>query len=269
MYDTGPDDAAALTIYWHPGSPQSGAPPQPLLGGAGGRRVRWLSHDRPGYGVSSPRDGRTVAAVAADVAAVADAAGVARFAVMGASGGGPHALACAGVLGDRVLGVAALASVAPFEAAGLDWFAGMGAAGADEFRAAARGRARIEAHLASGAALDDAMFAPADRAAFLGAYGPWLASSVASAMSGKLDGYLDDLLAFVAPWDFDLDAVGAPVLLVQGAQDLYVPSAHAEWLARGIAGSELWLTTDDGHISVFDHGERAVAWLLDRAGNVA
>ncbi len=77
-----------------------------------------------------------------------------RFVVMGASGGGPHALACAGRLADRVLGVVCLAGVAPFEAAGLDWFAAMGESGAAEFRAAAAGRDALAAHLATGARIE-------------------------------------------------------------------------------------------------------------------
>ena len=108
------------------------------------------------------------------------------------------------------------------------------------------------------------MFAPADQATFLGAYGRWLASSVQGAMDGELDGYLDDYGAFVSPWGFDLEAITVPVLLVQGEQDLFVPTSHARRLAERCPDSELWLTPDDGHISVFEHGERPVGWLLDR-----
>ena len=78
-----------------------------------------------------------MASAAADVAAVTDALGVDRFAVLGASGGGPHALACAALLGGRVLAAATVASPAPFD--GTDaWFAGMAAPGA--LRSAIEGR---------------------------------------------------------------------------------------------------------------------------------
>src|ERR1019366_4738676 len=60
---------------------------------------------------------------AADVSSIADALGIDRFAVMGYSGGGPHALACAALLPERVLGVVCVAGLAPFRAEGLDWFA--------------------------------------------------------------------------------------------------------------------------------------------------
>ena len=93
VYDTGADHAR-LTVFWHHGTPNTGAPPEPLFPAAAARGIRWVSHDRPGYGPSTPKPGRDVAAVAADVASIADALGIGRFAVMGHSGGGPHALAC-------------------------------------------------------------------------------------------------------------------------------------------------------------------------------
>jgi pimeloyl-ACP methyl ester carboxylesterase len=61
---------------------------------------------------------------AADVAAIADALGIGRFAVLGHSGGGPHALACAALLPERVIAAVSVSGPAPFDAAGLDWFAG-------------------------------------------------------------------------------------------------------------------------------------------------
>jgi pimeloyl-ACP methyl ester carboxylesterase len=86
-------------------------------------RLHWVSYDRPGYGGSSPHDGRTAVSAAADVAAIADALGIGRFAVLGHSGGGPHALACAALLPERVMAAVSVSAPAPFDAAGLDWLA--------------------------------------------------------------------------------------------------------------------------------------------------
>jgi pimeloyl-ACP methyl ester carboxylesterase len=69
--------------------------------------------------------GRRVADAAADVSAIADAFGLGRFAVVGRSGGGPHALACAALLPERTTKAAVLAGIAPREAEGLDWLDGM------------------------------------------------------------------------------------------------------------------------------------------------
>lgn len=80
--------------------------------------MRLISFDRPGYGGSERLPGRRVADVAADVAAIADAMGLDTFAVVGRSGGGPHSLACAALLPDRVTRVAVLVGLAPRDAQG-------------------------------------------------------------------------------------------------------------------------------------------------------
>ena len=116
-YDTA---GAGLPVFWHHGTPNVGAPPEPLFAAAARHGLRWVSYDRPGYGGSDPVPGRDIAAAAADVAAIADALGIGRFAVFGHSGGGSHALACAALLPDRCLAAASLAGPAPRRAEGLD-----------------------------------------------------------------------------------------------------------------------------------------------------
>jgi pimeloyl-ACP methyl ester carboxylesterase len=81
--------------------------------------------DRPGYGGSTALPGRRVSHGAHDVAAFADELGLDRFFVVGGSGGGPHALACAAELGDRVLGCAPVASAAPLIPAEIDGLLGI------------------------------------------------------------------------------------------------------------------------------------------------
>src|SRR5215203_1290176 len=138
-YDTGADDAAGrLAVFWHHGSPNIGAPPEPLFSAADRLGIRWVSYDRPGYGGSTPRPDRDVASAAADASAVADALNIDRFALMGHSSGGSHALAYAALLPERVLGVVVVAGMAPFDAEGLDWFDGFGPAGVAELRSGSR-----------------------------------------------------------------------------------------------------------------------------------
>jgi pimeloyl-ACP methyl ester carboxylesterase len=84
-----------------------------------------ITIDRPGYGESTALPERRVSHAAHDVSAVADELGLERFFVVGGSGGGPHALACAAELGDRVLGCAPVASAAPLIPAEIDGLLGI------------------------------------------------------------------------------------------------------------------------------------------------
>jgi pimeloyl-ACP methyl ester carboxylesterase len=266
VYDqaAGAGGGGRLAVVWHHGTPNTGDPPEPLLHDAERLGLRWVSYDRPGYGGSTPHRGRDVASAAADAAAVADALGIERFAVMGHSGGGPHALACAALLPDRVAGAVGVAALAPFDADGLDWFAGMAASGRATLRAAAAGRVALTDYLAA-TDWDPEEFTPADHEAIGGAWS-WLGAVAGKAERGDPAGRLDDELCYVAPWGFDPTRVVAPVLLVHGARDRVAPSAHAAWLASRIRSAELWLRPDDGHISVLDAGVAALTWLREHAG---
>src|SRR6266540_2545000 len=109
VYDTAPGDDGRLPVFWHHGTPNLGAPPEPLFEAGEWLGIRWISFDRPGYGGSTVAPGRTMASVAHDLTTVADHLGVGTFALMGYSGGGSYALGSAAVLGGRVEAVAAFA----------------------------------------------------------------------------------------------------------------------------------------------------------------
>jgi pimeloyl-ACP methyl ester carboxylesterase len=95
-----------VAVFWLHGSPNIGSPPEPLFAAAEANGLRWVSYDRPGYGGSDPREGRTVASAAADVAAVADSLGIGRFAVLGhvPCDGPPNTVAAPGTTAGRAGG---------------------------------------------------------------------------------------------------------------------------------------------------------------------
>jgi pimeloyl-ACP methyl ester carboxylesterase len=259
-YDEGPEDAP-LTIVWQHGSPQSGAPLPPLVAAARARGVRLLSYARPGYATSTVRPGRDVASAAADVAEVADAYAVARFAVMGASGGGPHALACGALLSQRVLAVACLAGIAPLTGA-FDWWGGMRAPGG--LQAAAEGRVARLAY-AEHEEFDPESFTAADWAVLSAEWAPLGADAEAAGRAGP-DGLVDDDVAYTTPWGFGLADVDVPALFVQGGEDRVVPAGHGSFQARSCPRGELWLRPRDGHIAVLRAVPVALDWLRDCAG---
>ena len=256
-YDAGSSGASnELSLIWHHGSPQTGALLDPLLAAAATRNIRLVSYARPSYGGSSPNRGRDVASAAADVAQVADALHIDRFAVMGASGGGPHALACAALLPHRVIGAVALASPAPFSDS-FDWYAGM--VSPDALRAAAAGREARERYAATDE-FDPNSFTSADWATLTGTWASLGRDAERAGQDGP-EGLIDDDLAFAAPWGLDLATIRVPVLLVQGGDDRVVPASHADALLRAIPTSELWLRPRHGHVSVLNACPVGMDWL--------
>src|SRR5581483_626782 len=219
--------------------------------------------------------GRTVAAAAADVEAIADALGLERFATWGISGGGPHALACAALCGDRLTAAASLAGVAPWGADGLDWLAGMGDANLEEFDLALAGedavRPAIEREraklLSTGpgelTTLLDTLLGDQDRAVLQDGIAGWMATAQTNGLRSSVDGWLDDDLAFVTPWGFDPAAISRPVLILQGGDDRFVPRSHGVWLGEHVAGAEVWLDDSEGHLTVLERRIPDVhEWLL-------
>ena len=121
---SGPDGATPLVV--HHGTPGERSQYPPFADAAAAQGLRYVSYSRPGYGGSSRQPGRAVADRAADTAAILGYLGADRCYSVGASGGGPYALACAALLADRVLACATVAGVGPFGAQDLDFLAGMG-----------------------------------------------------------------------------------------------------------------------------------------------
>jgi pimeloyl-ACP methyl ester carboxylesterase len=262
-------DPDGLPVLTHHGTPGAGLLFDAWHMDASVRGLRLLSYDRPGYGGSARDPGRTVASAAADAAAIADGLGFERFATWGSSGGATHALACAALLGERVVACAAIASLAPFGAEGLDYFAGMGDGAAIE--AARAGEEALRPLLASfragmiepGADLaagTDAIFTAGDQEALRGPYGEYLKASFQAGLRGGVDGWVDDELAYVAPWGFDPGSISVPVQLWQGRQDRMVPYAHGVWLAGRLPRVDARMSPDDGHLTLT---ERRAGEVLD------
>jgi pimeloyl-ACP methyl ester carboxylesterase len=275
-------DPAGFPVLFISGTPGSSTLSEHHARDAAERGIRLFSYDRPGYGASTRQKGRAVADCAADIEAVCDALGVGRLAVWGISGGGPHALAAAALLPERVAAAASLASVAPYDAEGLDFFAGMGEQNVEEFGVIFQGE---EAHRASmerqrgellAAKPEDVvgmwqtLLGPADREVATGEFAAALLDHMRAGIGPSGDGWLDDDLGFVSPWGFDVASIRIPVLLWHGEQDKFVPFAHGVWLAGRIPGVDARLSAEDGHLTLFERRVPEVhAWLLERATLIA
>src|SRR5690242_9051910 len=108
------DPSGQPVLMFH-GSPGSRVQSHPDVSIARELGLRVLTVDRPGYGLSDRHPGRALLDWPADVEALADALGLGRFPIIGVSGGGPHAAACAFRLPHRVTRLALASSAGPFD----------------------------------------------------------------------------------------------------------------------------------------------------------
>jgi pimeloyl-ACP methyl ester carboxylesterase len=259
-------------LIFHHGSPGSAQPFAPFDRAAAERGIAIAFPSRAGFGGSSRQAGRTVASAAADAAALADHLGHERFLTAGWSGGGPHALACAALLPDRVLAAATIAGVAPYDAGGLDWTAGMGEDNQVEYPLAARDpeaslswlrpRAEVMATIRPDEIVAElrSLISEVDEAQVTGEFGENLAASFRGAFRNGPWGWFDDDQAFVHDWGLDLASIRVPVSIWQGRQDLMVPIAHGDWLAAHVPNARARLLEEHGHLSL---GVGAFGDILD------
>ncbi|MGX4693965.1 alpha/beta fold hydrolase [Streptomyces sp. JNUCC 63] len=267
-------DPHGRPVFLLHGMPGSRVGPRPRSMFLYQRGARLISYDRPGYGGSDRRPGRRVADVVQDVAVVADALELDRFAVAGRSGGAPHALACAALLPDRVTRAAALVGLAPRNAEGLDWFAGMAPSNVTEFRTAftdperfaagiiprsARIRddpARLLEELRGVLTADDRLIVSDNTVRSM------LLRNYREALRTSPYGWIDDALALTGPWGFDPARIRVPVLLWHGAQDVFSPASHSAWLADRIPRATAVLEADAAHFAALRALPEVLNWLL-------
>jgi pimeloyl-ACP methyl ester carboxylesterase len=260
------DPDGAVVIYFH-GTPGSRLDLSFGEHAAAEQGIRLVTFDRPGYGGSTASP-FGLALIAADAHAIADGLGVARFATLGMSGGGPGALAAATVPGGRVIRVGVASGAGPFQLVpgaldGLD----------DDDRAAV---ALLPADPAAAAAGFAAGFeplvdmvapgGPGPAAAFADLLSPRdselmedprlvsaLAATMREALRTGTSGGGWDNVSWIGPWDVDLRTIRCPVLLWCGTDDRFAPPAHGRWLAENLPDARLVMRQGEGHFGIMEH----------------
>ena len=218
--------------------------------------VRTITYDRPGYGLSTRLEGRTVADSAVDVAAIADHPGLRTFRVAGISGGGPSALAAAAAMPDRVTRCRTIKGAGPHDAPDLDPFEGMSEEELEEWECAKQGEAGLagrfhEESLAWAASLSDEI---------AGAIGKMLTEAFQEGLRSPW-GMVDDYGSQLRPWGFDIGDVACPTKVMIARDDTSVPPAHGYWLADHLPAGEAFVV-DGGHLGPHDEEEEPLlGWL--------
>ena len=228
--------------------------------------VRLLSPDRPGIGRSTYQPGRRLLDWPADVAALTDALGIDRFAVMGWSCGGPYAAVCGARMTDRITAVALLSSAVPLELVGTT----KGLARDDRILLfLVRWAPRVASALLRvtiGEASERRLyreirrsFPAVDRAA-LEERGSIVdaVAFVKESMRQGTEGCLQDYRIFGSPWGFDLSEVTVPVRIWEGEEDTTGPPEYRELLLRHLPRSQLSLVPGEGHLSLLQHQAPAI-----------
>lgn len=259
-----PAGVPVFVLHGTPGCRFSGQHPDPARVSEAGLWV--ITYDRPGYGRSTRLPGRSIVDCVGDVAQIADALGIERFAVTGGSGGGPHALAVAARLPERVTRAECNVGGAPFDAEGLDWFGGMDPANVKEFGWAVEGEETLARELEAqkrrvleqldegpGALLSEFELSASDRAVLeLDVVRERMRRSFREAVARGVWGWVDDDLAFVKPWGFELEEIRVPVGVRYGAGDVLVPAAHGAWLGEHVPNATVQVEHGAGHLSTPD-----------------
>ena len=227
---------------------------------AGELGLRIVAPDRPGTGRTGPRHLPRLADWVPDARLVLDALGVDRAGLVGVSGGGPFAAACAARLPGRV---SQLTLISALGAPG--WPTTGMAAGERLSLAAARrvpgfggwflSRLAVLARTSPGLFLRVATseLPGADRRALQrpGLRDPFLANYIEAFRQGSR-GVAQDLRVLTQPWGFELGSIQVPALVCHGDADLTVPAQHARRFAAAIPGAQLRIYPGHGHFSIFD-----------------
>jgi pimeloyl-ACP methyl ester carboxylesterase len=234
--------------------------------------VRLLTMDRPGYGLSGPRPGRTLLNWADDFVELAGRLDLPPCPVVGWSGGGPYALALGFRLPDRVTRLGLAAASGPMDPIPgildtIGFSAGYRAAFELLRRDHAAGVAAFEKHRAwysgdgwetmfdeSWGAADDRLLA---EAATLSA----IKTLVREGARQGPGGFVADAVAECLPWSFSATEIMQPVHIWCGEADGVDVKMTADYLAGAIPHATLVMYPDEGHLFPFDHWAEILAAL--------
>lgn len=271
--DFGPADG--VPALWFHGGPGSRLEAKGVVPAATALGLRLIGHDRPGYGLSTPRPGRSIEACVPDALAVADHLGVERFYAVGVSTGGAYALATAAIAPDRVLGVVACCALTDLRnddikkqmVAMTDWSSIFDASTRDvALQLAAEQFGEDGSKLLAPQAMEEQGIQLADADAALFTDPAYLATAIETLppmFAWGVQGYADDRLADGPGWTgFDVSTVRCPVVVLHGEDDTLCPVMNAYNTAEIVPGSELHIVADEGHFSIVRHVPDVLAEMM-------
>jgi pimeloyl-ACP methyl ester carboxylesterase len=264
-------DPRGKPVFFFHGTPGSRLfrPPDEVTKKAG---VRLITTDRPGYGLSTFQPGRRLLDWPADIAQLADALGIDKFCVTGHSGGGPHTLACAFGLPDRVLAAATLSGAGPVDAPGatdgmtalnkfgfkfgryMPWPVGRAITWMIFRERCADPAKAMDREIGTRPPADEELMSrPELRELCL--------QTEREAFRPGLKGMSWDIRLITSPWGFRLEEIRIPVQLWHGTVDNLTSVPMAQHMAGKIPNGRLTIFPDEGHMLLIPRWEEMLAAL--------
>lgn len=258
-------------VLYFPGVPSSRLlhPPEEPARRIG---VRIIAVERPGYGLSDNQKGRRLCDWPGDVSEFADGLGIERCPVIGTSGGGPYALACAWQMPDRVTRAAVVSGVGPTDLPGfveeMPSIRRMGAVIARKapwllplalglFMNPRHNPEKFFQNMVSGNSEADRRLLnrPEMKAMLIGNY--------QEATRRSMQGFARDSIILSNPWGFQPEDIRVPVGLWHGEDDANVSISAARYLATAIPGCQAHFVPGEGHWLILEHFQEILEWLMD------
>ena len=268
-------DPQGRAVFWLHGTPGARRQiPMEARVFAEQRSIRLIGVDRPGIGSSTPFQYENVLAFAVDMATIADTLGIDKMAVVGLSGGGPYALACAAAMPERIVAAGVLGGVAP--TVGPDAIGGglmaLGTLAAPviqvaggPIRLAASTLIRMIRPVAEPAVYLYAAISPeADRKMLVRPeFKAMFLDDLLNGSRKQMAAPFADIVVFARDWGFRLDEVKVPVRWWHGDRDHIVPFAHGQHVVSGLPDAELHQLPGESHLAGLGRAEDILSTMLD------
>lgn len=264
-------DAKGKPIFFFHGWPSSRFQGSVTHNSAKKLGIRIISPDRPGYGLSDFKKNRTLLDWPDDVIELANQLGIAKFSVVGVSGGGPYAAVCAYKIPERLINVGIVVGLAPTDIEGV--LEGMAIINKLAWRFYHRfpwlRTLAALIHLSQARKIIPNFFSVAfrsnsDRKIMSKKVKQDIAKNRDEAYKQGKEGTAMDLKIYTDDWGFLVNKIKSEVFLWYGEKDKNVSVNMGKYYASKIKKSKLVIYPNEGHFLIRRHVEEILNTLVTK-----